>query len=735
MGIRLDWEVESEGGSEAVAEDAVALAARRRRQVITQRAMIIGAVVVIVSVAFLTLRMRQVRAQMLDALYATVESEALALRLGNKDRFMLLQGASADWRSEQRRNFDIFQHSNPTMVVTDEILDLQMNGDEARVTVRVLVNDQESSAVWLYGYSTENGWRHIASEAEPWARQVIEANGYRIEYEITDQETAAIVDDIMRGWWFSASALSGVDVPLPITIVLDDQKQRMVWDDDNQSRLIMPSRDKDGRVTNLFDPGTFRAFSMRMADRWTEYVLNDREFAPRDIWIEAETQLWMRLIFDPQAIAPPVFSQLTNAFGVDFVPHLLSALRDHPNLNVEWAMNYAMSQSAPGAVVRGRLDRYFTRMLQAEFMFEQAWGSSQPQGDFNNLFAEPSRTESLTVNSQYQLYSGRLDPESISVFEVEEFGDLMWARVRFNYHTEVWPGSDTVTREMLIYVPFIERNGYWVHTTPTLNDWGSWTIMGGEGYQLMYHQLDGVVLGNSDELLNRWLTLYDSVASDFGMNPRLPYYLRLVIQPFEPSSFFTPYATDVSGPLMVIEIPSIFSYWGTANENFEFYWNKGGAAIIQEVYNYQSWYAPRVRGVPLPEPSFNYLPQAIVEWEMDRYDMEYQAWAMPGVVPPDADLPMTLADLWNVETGIGGHAEHAENSAQYIGAKVLIETLMERYGVEALPAMIANLTTTHSTDTWLFESVGIHAAEIEAEWFERYRQAMNAQEFNSAPSE
>lgn len=714
MGIRLDWEVESESGSEAVAEDVAILEAQRRRQILTQRVWMIGAAVMIIGAALLALRARQVHGQRLDALNATVEAEALALRLGDKNRFMALQGASSSWRSEQGRNFDIFQNANPKITVTDEIVAMEINGDEARVSVRVIVGNEEKTAIWLYGYSAESGWRHIGTEAEPWARQVIEANGYRIEYEITDQETAAEIDEIMRGWWFSAQALSGMKEPLLVTIVLDDQKQRMVWEDKGETRLIVPSRDQDGGETKLFDPAFYRAFSMQLADRWMRYALDDREFAPEDSWIEAETQLWMRQIFDPQAIAPPVLSQLTAAFGIDFVPNLLLALREKPQISIELAMDQAMSTSAPGAVASGRLDRYFTRMLQAELLYEQAWGQADGW-ETTRLFSEQHR-ENVLRSSQTALASGRVDSESINVFDVELFGDVMWARVRFDYHDEIWQGADTITREMLIYVPFIRRNGYWVRTWPTDSDWGELIRMQNEWYSVSYYELDADRI-DSNFAGNMWI-LYGEVVQDFGIEDR-PYF-DLSLSPNPMGSRTIEWSHDRI--TTSVEVPSIHNYWGTSDEDYQFHYNKAGQEIVKTIFEYK---AVRIN-LPMLD---NYISRAIMEWEMDRLGIEYPRWDMPAIVPPDAYLPDTLEGIWNVETWRGGRAEHAENTAQYIGARVLIDLLMERYGIEVLPEMIENTATNYDADTWLFESVGIRAAEIEAEWFARYREALIAQGF------
>src|SRR5947207_1143806 len=106
MGIQLDWEVESDTGSEEVQEDASVVASRERRKRLSRRVLIGLVAVILIAGAAAAYRIRQVQQAMHDTLQETVESETLALRLGDARKFMALQGAAEDWRDKQRKAFD-----------------------------------------------------------------------------------------------------------------------------------------------------------------------------------------------------------------------------------------------------------------------------------------------------------------------------------------------------------------------------------------------------------------------------------------------------------------------------------------------------------------------------------------------------------------------------------------------------------------------------------------------------
>ena len=75
-----------------------------------------------------------------------------------------------------------------------------MASDEARVTVREVIDDQMLEAVWIYRY-TDQGWRHIASEGQPWDRLTRRTTTFDVSYEAMDAVYVDATLAILNRWW------------------------------------------------------------------------------------------------------------------------------------------------------------------------------------------------------------------------------------------------------------------------------------------------------------------------------------------------------------------------------------------------------------------------------------------------------------------------------------------------------------------------------------------------------
>src|SRR5690554_5768969 len=110
MGIRLDWQVESEQSELRAQEDPEA----QRRRRVTQRRFImliiaIGSLLCL-AVSLVIWRLQQVDEQFRDSLVDTVEAEIAALKVGDLDAFMRIQRSrSSAFLIEQQREFELYQ--------------------------------------------------------------------------------------------------------------------------------------------------------------------------------------------------------------------------------------------------------------------------------------------------------------------------------------------------------------------------------------------------------------------------------------------------------------------------------------------------------------------------------------------------------------------------------------------------------------------------------------------------
>ena len=127
MGIRLDWEVESEDDWEEAGEDpAAALARRQRLRRIRNIIIIVGGVIAAIGLA-VTLRLRAISERLQIQLETAVAAETLALRLGDRGAFLGLQADEGEWRRIQADVFDEYQELGSRLSVPGEILDMQID--------------------------------------------------------------------------------------------------------------------------------------------------------------------------------------------------------------------------------------------------------------------------------------------------------------------------------------------------------------------------------------------------------------------------------------------------------------------------------------------------------------------------------------------------------------------------------------------------------------------------------
>ncbi|MEJ2149802.1 MAG: hypothetical protein P8Z40_09990, partial [Chloroflexota bacterium] len=150
MGIKLDWEVESEGGWDEVGEDRQAAVDRRRRARRVRRVLAGVLFVAALGAGAVAWRLRQVGRQLEADLEAAVAAETLALRIGDREGFIALQSDLGGWQLAQARTFEEYQALAPALEVPGEVLDLAVDGRQGQVSLRELVEGQPYRVQWFY---------------------------------------------------------------------------------------------------------------------------------------------------------------------------------------------------------------------------------------------------------------------------------------------------------------------------------------------------------------------------------------------------------------------------------------------------------------------------------------------------------------------------------------------------------------------------------------------------------
>lgn len=703
MGIHLDWEVESDSGHEAVNEDAEVIAARQRKQVWSKRALIVVAVLAIIGGAIAAYRIREVRTAMRESLNAIVESESLALRLGDKRKFMAIQGPAEDWRAKQRQTFDLFQEAGLAISVTGTILDIEMKASEARVTVEVLVNSEPTEAIWLYEYSVEDGWRHVATESEPWTMSDHEGEWFTMSYFPVDADYAHLVESYLNAWWEQASQATGYRYYMPeLTVVIDPDAEHVEWQGDGLDRLIVPAIYETTSHTPLLD---MERLADSAAEYWTMTVYGE-EVPAFARWLKNETETWFEDMFVPQPnLDAHIFASLQEAYGDKIIKDFFKIRRDDDAMPV-LAMRQAIAENAPKGNLQGEaLNRYLTAILRAEAYMEQAtndnvarWDSSVGQ-IFLDAYVPGDSFET------FMLTYDAAKPETMQVLSTEMSGDLLWARVRFE---PMW----TETGELFdTFVPFRATGGKWVHTYLRSSDSGGTFVERGTNVTLIYDNQSREMAAGLMPLLE---TLHAQTARTFGIEG-MPVTFVLQAASFQ-------YAGSGAADTIYLHSP----YWVCClapDQTATDYAHKTAATeIINMMYNAKL-------GPDNLSTGQNPIDLAILETARERAGLaptDY-FWGQEIIPFAFANVPVSTRDLWLPDQGWYDERSRYENYARVLAGQALIDVLIAQYGEDVMPLLVNARPYSISTDEWLIAALGITSAEIDGAWWARYQELMEVQ--------
>ncbi len=182
MGIRLDWEIESE--QEHLYSSGEDPAAARARRVARLRFLlvIVGLLFLVGVVVFAVNR----RLEDIDRYYETlltdaVQAEVTALRIGDERAYMNFQHqGNLDWAAAQAEQFDQYQQllREHDALLTGTVRAVEVDGRRGRVQVEEIIDGVPYSRVWFYWRFDEppegsdaprqSGWLHVPLDSTFW---------------------------------------------------------------------------------------------------------------------------------------------------------------------------------------------------------------------------------------------------------------------------------------------------------------------------------------------------------------------------------------------------------------------------------------------------------------------------------------------------------------------------------------------------------------------------------------
>ena len=345
MGIRLDWQVESEQSELRAQEDPDA---RQRRRVAQRRFILliiaIGSLLCLAA-ALVIWRLQQVDEQFRASLVDTVEAEVAALKVGDLDAFMGIQRSrSSSFLIEQQREFEFYQQLKQShrIQLTGKVLDVAIDDLTGRVVVEEIIDGVPYKVVWYYWYyqpddsGEASGWRRVPDNFAFWGEErTLRTAHTRIRYQALDEDLAQALSPRLEDWWTRGCALlSCAQPPPPLQVeIVARPAAAIAWDTSAPWTLIVPSPLVTRARADIPLPSDLEQTLREMiAARLTQHAAGDA--APTvtgdAAWVFSELQRWLgnRLTAGHATpTADPTFvGQLVAQYGPDAIPALVRSL-------------------------------------------------------------------------------------------------------------------------------------------------------------------------------------------------------------------------------------------------------------------------------------------------------------------------------------------------------------------------------------------------------------------------
>ncbi len=698
MDIKLDWEVESEGGWSEIGEDPAEMAARRRRGRRLRTVALGVLLIAAIAAGVAAWRLNQAARQLRTDLEATVAAETAALRLGDREGFLTAQADVGLWQRIQGGTFNSYQGLGQRIDVTGNVVEMDISANQARVTLEERLDGRLYHVVWFY--ERRSGlWQHMPPQAEFWGdAQSLRTTHFEFAYYSQDQKLVDILSLRMNAWWEAACRMTAcVDFPASVKVRVEvDPLATPGWADYSDWTLIVPSP-LLGRVPadGSPDPVILTRLAGLLAERWASDTI--ARHLPGTLppysdaaWMQEELTLWLHHAFDNAAPGSAFLGPLEAQAGPAAVPALLSQL---PAVQTDQSIIPALEAAAGESVGLAAVswDSYLAQRLRAETALVAAGHTTEA----TLLYRDPERQPSaLVIDTPVETFA---EPSSIRVAGIEELGGLSWAEVHFRL-----PG-DRERGELAAFEPFRISGGRWVHTWPQPEDWGALVEERSPHITLVFYELDRAAV---EGLLPYLEQIYLQAASDLGIAPDRVPSAQVEIAPS--AGLAGSVSLDAGRPRTIdqsggagdarVQIPSPHVAVRQADEALIHYARLAGArGLVEELIAVQAQ----------PFPPGHPIVFALARWEVQQLGLDYPPLPS-GAINPERLPPQTLDQLWTAE---------ANNAAHYAAAQVLLDLLVQEYGAEAVPALLANLGDSPDAATWLAVSLGISdPGDLQARW-------------------
>ena len=695
MGVKLDWEVESEAGWSEVGEDAAVLEARRKRnrQLRNLAATLIAIGLVIAG--GIGWRLHQVGSQLRADLAITIDAETTALRTGNIEGFLAAQADLGTWKTFQKRTFNSYQELGQRVQVSGKITKMDITADQARVVIEETLDGDPYHVLWFYQHD-ERGWRHVPPSAAFWGDQATEKTLYfTFDYYQQDKPLVEVLKIRLNNWWGDACrAVSCTDYPpKPHVRIEPDPLAKLGWASYDSNTLIVPSP-LLSRVpaSGTYDPALYDSLADLIAKRWAEqtvkgHVSNPVRRTSDTAWAEDELATYLHHHFVGSAPASGFFDPLVTAYGESVITAFLDRL---PNLESDQSILEAVQAIAgPEAVNQVDWSSYLGHRLHAEadlvargFMTEAVLLYRDPNQQAQDGVIDVP-TETLAIS------------ETIRVEALTHAGDVTWAEVHFKR------ANDPAAGEQVSYEPYRVVEGRWVHTIPQISDWGTEQAAYSPHIALHYYDLDAPWMNG---LLPTLEQLYAQSAADFGIDPgslqTVNVYISLGSGHLPGFAEVVDQGSSEDSVGFVVLSPYVTVRTATIQPGDDIRASAARNIVADLVHQ-------RVSPLAINHP----FAVAFMTWELERYGIPKME-----ILQRFLSEQGRLSEQWPA-AGSGDLAfVPPYKDEDYTSARALIDVLVNRYSAQSIPLLMQNLPQSTDVNDWLNRSYGIMFEDVRADW-------------------
>lgn len=348
MGVRFDWQIETENVVEGQGVDRSMVGSGRRQLLMLLT--VIGVFVVLIAgvVAAVVIRLNTVDNAIRENLLETVQAEVTALRIGDPVAFIDLQrSADIQWARFQTDRFRRYQtlKEQPDFQITGKVVDVEIDNQRGRVTLEEIVENTPNHTIWFY-WRYADGWRHVPSDYTFWgAPAVTEKLNVEVQYRAVDTDLANLLAGTIDSWIDAGcKALDcsiRVETPRLQVRIIAEPYIKLTWDSKEPSTIILPSPLATGERMRVDLPLSLENEDSlaRMVSEWLfDHVTNKLtpDATADAAWLREAIINWLAGTFTrrPNALQTQFIQSLRDNYGDQALAGLVQSLNPRTDINV-----------------------------------------------------------------------------------------------------------------------------------------------------------------------------------------------------------------------------------------------------------------------------------------------------------------------------------------------------------------------------------------------------------------